>query len=118
MRNLILSTILLAGLTLTGAAEPGRTTSSEAFQPGSAVNRLPDIPAARKLGGTAQSRKLAQSMQVPSYLENPALGAPVHRLSDFTASSVNNVLKSQVQPQAAFSAGNKRSSKANSLSSF
>lgn len=117
MRNLILSTILLAGLTLTGAAEPGRTTSSEAFQPGSAVNRLPDIPAARMLGGSVQSQKLAQNMQVPSYLENPALGAPVHRLSDFTASS-GNVLKSQVQPQAAFSAGNKRNAKANSLSSF
>ncbi|GMU53239.1 MAG: hypothetical protein AMXMBFR33_23850 [Candidatus Xenobia bacterium] len=117
MRKLILSTVLLGCLALPGMAEPGRTTSSEAFQPGSAVNRLPDIPAARKLGGTVQGRKLAQNMQVPSYLENPALGAPVHRLSDFTASS-GNVLKSQVQPQAAFSAGNKRSAKANSLSSF
>ncbi|MCE7873547.1 hypothetical protein DYH09_24680 [bacterium CPR1] len=117
VKKLILSTILVGCLTLAGAAEPGRTTSSEAFQSTSAVNRLPDIPAARQLGGTLQVRKLAPSMQVPSYLENPALGTPVHRLSDLSASS-GNVLKSQVQLQAAFSAGNKRSAKANSLRSF
>ncbi len=117
MKKLVVSTILLGCLTLTGAADPGRTTSSEAFQSGSTANRLPDIPAARKLTGSSQSRKLAQNMQVPSYLENPALGTPVHRLGDFSASS-GNVLKSQVQPQAAFSAGNKRSLRANSLSSF
>lgn len=113
MKKTILGLLLAFSLMGSAWAEVDRSVFTPDGTPG---NVLKDIPAARNLGSGQQAEKLAVSIQgsLPAYLEKSNLDTAVHRATDFSAAS-GNQLSSGIQPQSAWMGGGKKVVSANKL---